>query len=175
MLKFHTNIRKIYLRLYKICHESHQKIAATSYRLVILFKSVPTHRGAGIEIDQIDLANYHVRVKMPLTRKNQNIVGVHFGGSLYSMVDRFYMLILMHHLGSTYIVWDKAATIHFLAPGRSTVYADIRLSAAEVEEIKQIAEDYAPRHVNIRSILSTNQVYELQKCIKRYISDVKSP
>ena len=102
------------------------------------------YRGAGIEIDQIDLANHHVRVKMPLTRKNQNIVGVHFGGSLYSMIDPFYMLILMHHLGSTYIVWDKAATIHFLAPGRSTVYADIRLSAAEVEEIKQIAEDYAP-------------------------------
>ena len=104
----------------------------------------PPYRGAGIEIDQIDLANHHVRVKMPLTRKNQNIVGVHFGGSLYSMVDPFYMLILMHHLGSKYIVWDKAATIHFLAPGRSTVYADIRLSAAEVEEIKQIAEDYAP-------------------------------
>lgn len=91
----------------------------------------PPYRGAGIEIDQIDLANYHVRVKMPLTRKNQNIVGVHFGGSLYSMVDPFYMLILMHHLGSTYIVWDKAATIHFLAPGRSTVYADIRLSAEQ--------------------------------------------
>ncbi|NLN57389.1 MAG: DUF4442 domain-containing protein, partial [Gammaproteobacteria bacterium] len=86
------------------------------------------YRGAGIEIDQIDLAEYHVRVKMPLTRKNQNIVGVHFGGSLYSMVDPFYMLILMHHLGSKYIVWDKAASIQFLAPGRSTVYADIRLS-----------------------------------------------
>ncbi len=84
------------------------------------------YRGAGIEIDQIDLNNYFIRVKMPLTRKNQNIVGTHFGGSLYSMVDPFYMLILMHHLGSKYIVWDKSATIHFLAPGRSTVYADIR-------------------------------------------------
>ncbi|EXE18898.1 translation elongation factor P domain protein [Acinetobacter baumannii 1440750] len=47
----------------------------------------------------------HVRVKMPLTWKNQNLVGTHFGGSLYSMVDPFYMLILMHHLGSKYIVW----------------------------------------------------------------------
>ena len=101
-------------------------------------------KGAGIQIEKFGLKHYHIRVKMPLTRQNRNIVGVHFGGSLYSMVDPFYMLILMHHLGSTYIVWDKAATIHFLAPGRSTVYADIRLSAAEVEEIKQIAEDYAP-------------------------------
>ncbi|WP_168541291.1 DUF4442 domain-containing protein [Acinetobacter sp. A2] len=102
------------------------------------------YRGAGIEIDQIDLAEYHVRVKMPLTRKNQNIVGVHFGGSLYSMVDPFYMLILMHHLGSKYIVWDKAASIQFLAPGRSTVYADIRLSAEEINEVKQLTENYAP-------------------------------
>lgn len=37
------------------------------------------YRGAGIEIDELDYANYHIRVKMPLTRKNQNIVGVHFG------------------------------------------------------------------------------------------------
>lgn len=102
------------------------------------------YRGAGIEIHQIDLAEYHVRVKMPLTRKNQNIVGVHFGGSLYSMVDPFYMLILMHHLGSKYIVWDKAASIQFLAPGRSTVYADIRLSAEEINEVKQLTENYAP-------------------------------
>lgn len=102
------------------------------------------YRGAGIEIDQIDLAEYHVRVKMPLTRKNQNIVGVHFGGSLYSMVDPFYMLILMHHLGSKYIVWDKAASIQFLAPGRSTVYADIRLSSEEINEVKQLTENYAP-------------------------------
>ncbi|WP_394661770.1 DUF4442 domain-containing protein [uncultured Acinetobacter sp.] len=102
------------------------------------------YRGAGIEIDQIDLNNYFIRVKMPLTRKNQNIVGTHFGGSLYSMVDPFYMLILMHHLGSKYIVWDKSATIHFLAPGRSTVYADIRLDANEIDHVKALAENYAP-------------------------------
>ncbi|MBO3671628.1 DUF4442 domain-containing protein [Acinetobacter soli] len=102
------------------------------------------YRGAGIEIDQIDLNNYFIRVKMSLTRKNQNIVGTHFGGSLYSMVDPFYMLILMHHLGSKYIVWDKSATIHFLAPGRSTVYADIRLDANEIDHVKALAENYAP-------------------------------
>ena len=79
------------------------------------------YRGAGIEIDKVDLANYHIRIKMPLTRKNQNVVGVHFGGSLYAMVDPFYMLILMHHLGSKYIVWDKSASIQFLSPDRGTV------------------------------------------------------
>lgn len=102
------------------------------------------YKGAGISIDKIDLANYHIRVKMPLTRKNQNIVGVHFGGSLYSMVDPFYMLILMHHLGSRYIVWDKAANIQFLSPGRGTVYADIQLGPNEINHIKNLADNHVP-------------------------------
>ncbi len=102
------------------------------------------YKGAGISIDKIDLANYHICVKMPLTRKNQNIVGVHFGGSLYSMVDPFYMLILMHHLGSRYIVWDKAANIQFLSPGRGTVYADIQLDPNEINHIKNLADNHVP-------------------------------
>ena len=102
------------------------------------------YRGAGISIETIDLDDYHIRVQMPLTRKNRNIVGTHFGGSLYSMVDPFYMLILMHHLGHKYIVWDKSASINFLSPGRNTVYADIQLSAAEINEIKQLAENHEP-------------------------------
>ncbi|CAB1208209.1 DUF4442 domain-containing protein [Acinetobacter bouvetii] len=106
------------------------------------------YKGAGIEIEKIDLANYHIRVKMPLTHKNQNAVGVHFGGSLYSMVDPFYMLILIHHLGSKYIVWDRAASIQFLSPGRGTVYADIRLDVAEIHQIKQLAENHAPVYRN---------------------------
>lgn len=109
------------------------------------------YRGAGIQVEKIDFPNHHIRVKMPLTRKNQNIVGVHFGGSLYSMIDPFYMLLLMHHLGSKYIVWDKAAKIQFLSPGRGTVYADIRIDAAEIKHIKTLAEDYSP----------VNRIYQL--------------
>ena len=50
----------------------------------------------------------------------------------------------MHHLGHKYIVWDKSASINFLSPGRSTVYADIQLSATEIAEIKQLAENHKP-------------------------------
>lgn len=106
------------------------------------------YRGAGIEVDEMNLADYHIRVKMPLTRKNQNIVGVQFGGSLYSMVDPFYMLLLMHHLGPKYIVWDRAASIQFLAPGRGTVYADIRIDAEEVNTIISLAANHEPVYRN---------------------------
>ena len=106
-----------------------QQIRAIPLVSKLLINHYAPYWGAGIAIDKIDLDNYAIRVKMPLTRSNRNIVGTHFGGSLYSMVDPFYMLILMHHLGNKYIVWDKSASISFLSPGRSTVYADIRLSA----------------------------------------------
>ena len=133
------------------------------------------YRGAGIEIDKVDLANSHIRIKMPLTRKNQNVVGVHFGGSLYSMVDPFYMLILMHHLGHKYIVWDKSASINFLSPGRSTVYADIKLSAKEIIEIKQLAENHEPilRHYTLNIVDETgNRIAEVEKVL--YIRRKKS-
>lgn len=106
------------------------------------------YQGAGIVVDKIDLKNYHIRVKMPLTRGNKNIVGVHFGGSLYAMVDPFYMTLLMYHLGSEYIVWDKTATIEFLSPGRSTVFADFRLDAEEIKSIKELTHNYAPIYRN---------------------------
>lgn len=101
-------------------------------------------KGAGISIDQLKLDHYFIRVKMPLTARNRNVVGTHFGGSLYAMVDPFYMLLLMHHLGPHYIVWDKAASIEFLAPGRGTVYANIQLSQEEIEIIRDLAQDHAP-------------------------------
>jgi acyl-coenzyme A thioesterase PaaI-like protein len=126
------------------------------------------YKGAGIEIEKIDLKNYHIRVKMPLTRNNQNIVGVHFGGSLYSMVDPFYMLLLMHHLGPKYMVWDKAASINFLSPGRSTVYADIRLDAIEIEHVKDLAKNYKPVYRNYTlSIFDDSglRIAEVQKTV----------
>lgn len=112
------------------------------------------YRGAGIEIEIIDLDDYYIRVKMPLTRRNRNLVGTHFGGSLYSMVDPFYMLILIHHLGNKYIVWDKSATINFIAPGRNTVYAEIQLNANEITEIKRLAENHQPvlRHYSLNIV-----------------------
>lgn len=121
-----------------------QKLQRIPVVTKFLLNHYSPYRGAGIEIDQLKLDDYFIRVKMPLTWRNQNIVGTHFGGSLYSMVDPFYMLILMHHLGPKYIVWDKSAAINFIAPGRGTVYADIRLDAIEVAEVRKLAENYEP-------------------------------
>ncbi len=76
-----------------------------------------------------------------MTALNRNIVGSHFGGSLYAMCDPWFMLILMRTLGPDYIVWDKAASIQFLQPGRGTVTATFHISPERVAEIRQQADD----------------------------------
>ena len=119
-----------------------RKIQSIPFISKFMLNHYAPYRGAGIEVEKVNFSGYHIRVKMPLTSKNQNLVGVHFGGSLYSMIDPFYMLLLMHHLGHKYIVWDKAASIQFLSPGRSTVYADIRLNADEIKTIKKLAANH---------------------------------
>ena len=50
------------------------------------------------------------------------------------------MLILMHALGSGYIVWDKAANIQFLQPGRGTVTATFHIPQERVDEIRSAAD-----------------------------------
>jgi hypothetical protein len=64
-------------------------------------------------------------------------VGTHFGGSIYSMTDPFYMLMLLHGLGKEYIVWDKSAAIRYKKPARSIVYAEFKITPEQIENIKQ--------------------------------------
>jgi hypothetical protein len=107
----------------------------------------PPILGAGIRVHWLDSEMRAVDVTMKLRRWNQNFVGTHYGGSLYSMADPFFMVMLIQNLGREYIVWDKAATIRFRKPGRGTVRAQFRLSEAELEAIKtrlEAQEKYEP-------------------------------
>jgi acyl-coenzyme A thioesterase PaaI-like protein len=97
----------------------------------------PPFLGAGIRVKQIRPDWKTIEVEMKLRFWNRNYVGTQFGGSLYAMTDPFYMLMLMHHLGPDYVVWDKAATIRFRNPGRGRVSAEFRLSDAQIDEIRE--------------------------------------
>ena len=101
-----------------------------------LLNAYPAYAGAGVIVTHIAEDASEVRVEMPLTDGNVNLVGTHFGGSLYSMVDPHLMILLIQRLGSDYVVWDKVANIDFRKPGRGTVHATIRISDEEVEAIR---------------------------------------
>ena len=92
--------------------------------------------GAGIRIERISDDWKSVDVSMAMRWYNRNVVGAHFGGSLYSMVDPQYMLMLMNCLGRDYIVWDKTAHIDFISPGRGKVRAQFRITDEQLDEIR---------------------------------------
>ena len=97
----------------------------------------PPFVGAGIRVTRVAPDMKSIDVAMKLRWWNANYVGTHFGGSLFAMTDAFYMLMLMANLGRDYIVWDKAASIRYRKPGRSTVRAEFRLTDAQLEDIRE--------------------------------------
>lgn len=114
---------------------------AMTERLDLVLRLYPPYLGAGIRVRHISKDYRHIRVEMPLTLTNQNYVGTHFGGSLYAMVDPFYMLMLLKNLGPEVVVWDKSATIDFKRPGRSTVHAEFRLTQSDIDEVWRALDD----------------------------------
>jgi acyl-coenzyme A thioesterase PaaI-like protein len=99
----------------------------------------PPFRGAGIRVRHVADDWSEVRVELSAGRLKRNYVGTHYGGSLFSMTDPFYALMLIQRLGERYLVWDQAATIDFVAPGRSRVSAVFSLSESQVQGIRDQA------------------------------------
>lgn len=109
--------------------------------LKLRINSYVPYVGAGIKVEHLDLDQGLCVVSMGLNRLNKNIVGTQFGGSLYSMVDPFYMTMLLHQLGSSYVVWDKSSHIEFVAPGKTRVTARIKIPNNEIAKIRELAEN----------------------------------
>lgn len=104
-----------------------------------LMSFYPPYLGAGVRVAMApDLSRCTVTMK--LCWWNRNYLGTHFGGSLYSMCDPFFVLLLSERLGRDYEVWDKAATIRFRRPGRTTVYAEFRVGDEELAAVRDTVE-----------------------------------
>ncbi len=114
------------------CPSKHLMKASTFRRLINLW---PPFFFAGIRATRISDDYREADVALKLHWYNRNYVGSHFGGNLFSMTDPWFMLMLMQVLGPKYLVWDRAATIEFVAPGRGTVTARFRLSDADVADV----------------------------------------
>ncbi|HEU4522861.1 MAG TPA: DUF4442 domain-containing protein [Thermoanaerobaculia bacterium] len=106
-----------------------------------MFNWFPAYRGTGGRITYIAADWSEVRVRLPLSWRTRNYVGTIFGGSMYGAVDPVFMIMLINLLGRDYVVWDKAATIRFRRPGRTTLYATFRLAPEDVDSIRrEVAE-----------------------------------
>ena len=110
--------------------------------LLKLINYWPPFLGAGVNVTKMNKERTSIDVELNLKFWNKNIVGTHFGGSLYAMTDPFFMLILMENLGPDYIVWDKAATIRFKRPGKGKVHAHFHIPKSEIDKIREDAQTY---------------------------------
>lgn len=110
--------------------------------------------GTGISVAAVSPDFMHLTVRMKKRFYNGNVFGTHFGGSLYAMCDPFFVLQLVPLLGPDYTIWDRAAAIEFLKPGRGTVTARFDWTPEQLDDIRARTTDgakYEPtRSVDIR-------------------------
>ena len=95
----------------------------------------------GIHVTRITPDYRQIDVELRLRPWNRNYVGTHFGGSLFAMTDPFWMFSVLRNLGNRYFVWDKAAEIEFVKPGKGTVGTSFHLDEATLDELRARAAD----------------------------------
>lgn len=108
----------------------------------------PPFLGAGIRVRRIAPDFREVRVDMSLGYGNRNYFGTHFGGSLYAMTDPFFALMVHHNLPRSYMVWDKAGSIEYVAPARGRVSATFRLEQSDIDTIVRMTAD-GDKHLHL--------------------------
>lgn len=114
----------------------------------------PPFWGAGIRILRISDDFRTVDMKLKLRWWNKNANRTQYGGSIFSLTDPVYSLMLMGILGEEYYVWDKEASINFIKPGQSDLFAQFEITQAMLDEIYAVT-----RHGN--------------KCFPEFIIHVK--
>lgn len=136
--------------------------------LLKLWNFWPPFFGAGIKVKEVSKDWRYLKAELKLRPWTSNYVGTQFGGSMFSMTDAFYMVMLVRNLGKDYIVWDRSATIRFLKPGKSHLTADFVITEEDLVSIKNrlVTEKKMDWHKTIQIKDVSNQVIaEVDKVI----------
>lgn len=111
----------------------------TPKRLKLWVNWWPPFLFSGVRLLDISDDWRNARVRLRLRWYNRNYVGTQFGGLLFAMTDPYWMIMVMECLGPEYIVWDKAAKIEFISPGRGDVYAQFQVRDQDLDELRAAA------------------------------------
>ena len=99
----------------------------------------PPYRFAGIRVLHIEPDYSRAVVSLKLTPWNRHYVLTQFGGSLSSMADPFWMLLVKNQLARDYLVLDQRAEIEFVRPGKGEVRTEFVVDPAVVERLREAA------------------------------------
>lgn len=121
-------------------HAGRERKRMSPRRLAALMNFYPPLLGAGIRVREFSDDWTRARVELRLNRLNRNQNGTAFGGSINAMTDAFFPLLLMHQLGTDYLVWDQACEIEFKRPGTGTIHGEYEVPVALAREIRAKAD-----------------------------------
>ncbi len=110
-------------------------------KLIKKINMYPPYLGMGISVKSFREDFTRFEVELRAKWYNRNLFGTHFGGSLYSMSDPFFVFIITMNFGSGYIVWDKSATIDFLKPAKGTILGIFEISKDRLDQIRAEVDD----------------------------------
>lgn len=130
----HMNVRAAALLVKRVLRSPRLFAAAMS--------AYPPLFAAGVRIRDIpdDWSSAHLILKV--NRFNGNAHGAAFGGSLFSMTDAMFGMLVMQRLGREYEAWTRTGTFQYINPGRNNAHTTVRVTDAMVEQIKhEIASD----------------------------------
>lgn len=96
----------------------------------------PPLLGARIRVEHVSPDFRRIQASLKLTRFNRNYWGSHYGGSLFSLTDPFYAIMLARALGHHYWVSDHSAKIVFHQADKGTVTAIFEINESVVEDIR---------------------------------------
>ena len=128
----------------------------------------PPFLGAGIKVTKVEEEGRKYHVELRETFWNRNLVGTHFGGSLFAMCDPFFMLILMNFMRKEFIIWDKSANIRFRKPGKGKVKAIFHVSDEQMNEIRKEVKELGKKDYSFKVNITDEEgdvVAEVEKII----------
>lgn len=99
----------------------------------------PPFLGAGIHIIELDDDFTSLTSRLRSSRLSRNNQGTQFGGSILSLTDPFFTIMLLHHLGNEHYVWDRAVEAEFVKPGRTALTAHFSVTPELVAELRAAA------------------------------------
>ncbi len=97
---------------------------------------------SGIKLVTISSDFRSARVDLKWRPWTKNINASQYGGSLFSMTDPYYALLLFGCLGyERYIIWDKSADIDFISPGIGRLTAEFHLEDEQLHQIREMTAE----------------------------------
>ena len=138
------------------------------YKNIKMINWYPPYIGAGIKLKKVNQDKTRMEVELRKTWFNKNLFGTHFGGSLYSMCDPFYVFIVHNYLGRGYVVWDKSAEIKFIKPGTGKVRAIFEISQEKLLQLKDEVDSVGKQTAIFETVI-TNESDELVAKVRKEI------